>query len=67
MGQAARWHAVRAAWWSRAPEGRASAALLLAAHGPEQLERDVVGAFCAAADRRLAAEEANPRLPLEAG
>ena len=93
MSRAARWHAVRASHWSRAAEGRASAALLLAAHelrtvaqaaeahhdaelaadlralaqGVEQLERDVVAAFCSAADRQLAAEEANPRLPLEAG
>ena len=37
------------------------------AHGVEQLERDVLVAFCAAADRRLDAEEANPRLPLEVG
>jgi hypothetical protein len=37
------------------------------AHGVEQLERDAVGAFSTAADRWLAAEEANPRLPLEAG
>ena len=94
MSRAARWHAVRAAHWSRAAEGRASAALLLAAHelraaadaaeargdeaelaadlralalAVEQLERDVVAAFAAAADRRLAAEEASPRLPLDAG
>ena len=94
MSRAARWHAARSAHWSRAAEGRASAALLLAAHelwtaaeaaearggdaelaadlralahSVEQLERDVVGAFCAAADRQLAAEEANPRLPLETG
>ena len=93
MIRAARWHAVRAAHWSCAAEGRASAALLLAAHelrtvaeaaeargdeaelaadlralahGVEQLERDVLGAFCAAAERQLEAEEANPRLPLEA-
>ncbi len=37
------------------------------AHGEKQLERDVLGAFCATADRQLEAEEANPRLPLEAG
>ena len=94
MSRAARWHAVRAAQWSRATEGRASATLLLAAHelrtateaaeargddaelaadlralahGVEQLERDVLRAFCAAADRQLEADEANPGLPLEAG
>ncbi len=94
MSRAARWHAVRASHWSRAAEGRACSALLLAAHelrtaaeaaeargdeaelaadllalaqAVEQLERNVVGAFCAAADRQLEAEEANPRLPLEAG
>ncbi len=93
MSRAARWHAVRAVHWSRAAEGRASAALLLAAHelrtvaeaaeargddaelaadlralahGVEQLERDVLVVFCSAADRQLAAEEVNPRLPLEA-
>ena len=92
--RASRWHAVRAAQWSRAAEGRACAALLLAAHelrvvaeaaeargdeaelaaelralahGVEQLERDVLGAFCAAADRQLDAEDANPRLPLDGG
>ena len=32
MSRAARWHAVRAAQWSRAAEGCASSALLLAAH-----------------------------------
>ena len=32
MSQAARWHKVRATHWNRAAEGRASAALLLAAH-----------------------------------
>ena len=94
MSQAGRWHAVRAAQWSRAAEGRASSALLLAAHelrsaadaaeargddaelaadlralahGVEQLERDVLGAFCSAADRQVDAEQANPRLPLEVG
>ena len=91
--RAARWHAVRAAHWSRPAEGRACPVLLLAAHelrsaaeaaeargdeaeltadlralahGVEQLERDVLGAFCAA-DRQLDAEHTNPRLPLEAG
>ena len=87
MSRAARWHAVRAAQWSRAAEGRSCFALLLAAHelhmaaeanedaelaadlralahGAEQLERDVLSAFCAAADRQLEAEDANPRLPL---
>ena len=94
MSRASRSHAVGAGQWSRAAEGRACSALLLAAHelrataeaaeargdeaelaadlralahGVEQSERDVVGAFGAAADRRLKAEEANPRLPLEAG
>ncbi len=94
MSRTSRWHAVRSTQWSRAAEGRASSALLLAAHelrttadaaeargdeaelaadlraladAVEQLERDVVGAFAAAADRRLAAEAANPRLPLEVG
>ena len=94
MSRAARWHAVRATQWSRAAEGRACSALLLAAHelrtvaeaaeargeeaaefaadlralahAVEQLERDVLGAFCVAADRQLAAEDANPRLPLGA-
>ena len=33
----------------------------------EQLERDVAAAFGAAADRQFAAEQANPRLPLERG
>ena len=94
MSRARRWHTVRSAQWSRGAEGRACAALLLAAHelrtvgeaaeargddpaltadlhalvqAVEQLERDVLGAFCAAADRQLEFEEANPRLPLEAG
>ena len=94
MSRARRWHAVRSAQWSRAAEGRACSALLLAAHelrevaeaaagrageeaelaanlhalaqGVEQPERDVLGAFCSAADRQLEAEEANPPLPLEA-
>ena len=91
MSRARCWHAVRGARWSRAAEGRACSALLLAAHemrvtaeaaeardedepaadllalahGVEQLERDVLGAFCAAAGRQLATEDANPRLPLE--
>ena len=95
MSRAQHWHAVRSAQWSRGAEGRACAALLLAAHelrvvaeaaearggedaelaadvgalamAVEQLERDVLGAFCAAAERQLTVEEANPRLPLEAG
>jgi hypothetical protein len=33
----------------------------------EHLDRDVAAAFRAAADRQFAAEEANPRLPLERG
>ena len=89
MSRALHWHAVRSAQWSRAAEGRACSALLLAAHelrvtaeaaeargddaelaadllalahGVEQLERDVLGAFCAAAGRQREFEEANPRL-----
>ena len=94
MSRASRWHAVRAAQWSRPAEGRASSVLLLAAHelrtvaeaaaarggeaelatdlralahGAEQLERDVLGAFRAVPNQRLEAETANPRLPPEAG
>jgi hypothetical protein len=47
-------------------EAELAADLRALAHGVEQLERDVLGAFCAAADRQLEAEEANPRLPLGA-
>lgn len=31
----------------------------------EQLERDVLATFCSAVDRQIAAEEANPQLPIE--
>ena len=62
MSRAARWHAVRAAQWSRAAEGRASLALLLAAH---EL-RTAAEAAEARDEAELAAEEANLRLPLEA-
>ena len=47
-------------------EAELAADLGALAHGLEQLERDVLGAFCSAADRQLEAEEANPPLPLEA-
>ena len=50
---------------ARGDDAELAAELHALAHGAEQLERDVVGAFCAAADRQLEAEEANPRLPLE--
>ena len=65
---ASRRAAVAEAAEARGSEDAELAADLCAlAHGVEQLERDVVGAFSAAADRQLAAEEANPRLPLEVG
>ena len=79
---------MRSGRWSRAAEGRACSALLLAvhelravaeaaeargeeaaelaadlralAHGVEQLERDVLGAFCAAADRHPARVRPRP-------
>ncbi len=52
---------------ARGDEAELAADLRALTHAVEQLERDVVGAFCAATDRQLDAEDANPRLPLGGG
>ena len=51
---------------ARGDETELAADLHAPTHGAEQLERDVLGVCCTAADRQFAAQEANPRLPFEA-
>ena len=52
---------------ARGDEAELAADLRALAHGAEQLKRDILGGFGGVTDRRLEAEDANPRLPLEAG